>query len=171
MWVQLESAPKSVVREILARVRGRAKFLVDESLGIDVAPLISEAGYNAKFAADVGLTGRSDNEVFAFAWANRRVLLTHDRDFLDDDAFPFYRNPSVVVLPGAQGASNSLVAALGKVLSVLGNYKNLYPNAKVEVSHDNTWNIRYFEKGSGHARNMRLRFGDHGKVWQWEDTA
>src|SRR5262245_42318734 len=33
---------------------------------------------------DVDLAGRDDTEVYAYAWRENRVQLTHDGDFLDD---------------------------------------------------------------------------------------
>jgi predicted nuclease of predicted toxin-antitoxin system len=51
------------------------------------------------FAKPVGLGGRSDEEIFAYAWREKRIIWTHDRDFLDDKRFPVHRNPGVLVLP------------------------------------------------------------------------
>jgi len=169
MWVLLENPPKKRLRYILERITGRAKFLVDESLGEGVAQVMRELGHNVKFVPNVGLGGHSDEDVFAFAWRERRVLLTHDRDFLDDRRFPFNRNPGVIVLPGGHGTDHGLVDALREVMSLIGNFKNLFPNAKIEISNDNIWSVRQFEKEEGRIRQSRYRFDDHGKVWQWED--
>jgi predicted nuclease of predicted toxin-antitoxin system len=169
MWVPLEAPPKKLLREVLAKVTKRARFLVDESLGEGAARVIGELGYNVKFAPAIGLGGRSDVEVFAFAWAERRLLLTHDKDFLNDRDFPFHRNPGVIVLPGGHGRDHGLAAALAEVLRLMGNFQNLFPNAKIEISDDNTWNIRHFERDDGCIRQTRLRFGPHDQVWQWEE--
>ena len=128
-----------------------------------------ELGYNVKFTPEIGLGGRSDEDVFAFAWSELRILLTHDRDFLDDRSFPFNRNPGVIVLPGGHGRDHGLVDALREVLALIGNFRNLFPNAKIEITNDNTWNVRRFDKDEGRIHQSRLRFGDGGKVWQWEE--
>jgi len=99
MWVQLQDPPKSRMREIESRITGRGKFLVDESLGVGVARVMRDLGYNVKFVPDIGLGGRSDEDVFAFAWDEKRILLTHDQDFLNDRAFPFNRNPGTPIPP------------------------------------------------------------------------
>jgi hypothetical protein len=31
------------------------------------------------------------------------VLLTHDKDYLNDRQYPFHRNPGVIILPGEEG--------------------------------------------------------------------
>src|SRR5271166_1713819 len=48
----------------------------------EAAQYLRERGYNAVFANDVGLSGRSDEDVFAYAWRDKRMVWTHDRDFL-----------------------------------------------------------------------------------------
>jgi len=169
MWVLLENPPRKRLRYILERITGRAKFLVDESLGEGVARVMRELGHNVKFALDVGLGGHSDEDVFAFAWKERRVLFTHDRDYLNDRGFPFNRNPGVIVLPGGHGTDHGLVDALREVMSLVGNFKNLFANAKIEITNDNIWNVRQFEKKEGRISQSRYRFGDHGEVWQWKD--
>jgi predicted nuclease of predicted toxin-antitoxin system len=84
-----------------ADLNKKVRILVDESLGKAVADYLSESGYNAVYAGDVGLAGKSDEDLAAYAWRERRMLWTHDRDFLDDRIVPQHRNPGIVVLPGA----------------------------------------------------------------------
>jgi predicted nuclease of predicted toxin-antitoxin system len=91
-----------------AEFRKKNRILVDESLGVEVAVYLREKGYNALFVGEAGLAGRGDEDVFAFAWRERRMLWTHDRDFLDDARFPEHRNPGIVVLPGAGGDDQAM---------------------------------------------------------------
>jgi len=64
-----------------------ARFLVDENLGRDAVRVLKENGWNAKFVGEVNLAGKDDQAVFACAWKSKRVILTHDRDFLDNRKF------------------------------------------------------------------------------------
>ena len=89
------------VSDFQRKFESKARFLVDESVGMDAARLIRDRGWNVCYVDDVGLLGRSDEEVLAFAWKEQRILLTYDFEFLDDSRFPFHRNPGLVVLPGA----------------------------------------------------------------------
>src|SRR3974390_3891698 len=95
--------PSLKSNELPPEVHQKTRFLIDESLGPGVARYLRDAGFNSTFVGDVGLTGRSDEDVFAYAWAEKRMLWTHDRDFLDDTRFPEHRNPGVVILPGGSG--------------------------------------------------------------------
>lgn len=169
MWVLLENPPKKRAAEIHAEIVERGRFVVDESLGEGVARVMKEAGWNVVFAPDVGLGGHSDEDVFAFAWKEDRILLTHDRDFLDNRRFPFNRNPGVVVMPGGDGKGDGLVNALREVLNLLGHFRRLFRNAKIEISEQGFWNVRQFDRAEGRHTQRRLRFGDHGKVWQWQE--
>jgi predicted nuclease of predicted toxin-antitoxin system len=73
-----------------------------------VSTALREKKLNVKDVYEEGLEGRPDEDVMAFAWDTQRVLLTHDRDFLDDRKFPANRNPGVIVLLGGSGDQNAL---------------------------------------------------------------
>src|SRR5271169_120904 len=112
MWRPLDRPSDSEIRDFERRFRKKARFLVDESLGVEAARAVEAEGYNCVFAGDVGLTRRDDTDVFAYAWRENRILLTHDHDFLDRRRFPDHRNPGVIVLPGAAGSAAGLEMAL-----------------------------------------------------------
>jgi predicted nuclease of predicted toxin-antitoxin system len=88
---------------VVRHQKKRARLLVDESLGPAVAEVLRGAGWNMKFAGEVGLLGRSDEDVLAYAQRDDRFLLTHDVEFLDDRRFPPDHNPRILVLSGASG--------------------------------------------------------------------
>jgi len=49
----------------------RSRFLLDESLGSGAIEFFERHRLNAVDAWQVGLSGRDDHAVFAFAWKNR----------------------------------------------------------------------------------------------------
>lgn len=132
MWMPYPKVSDAEFQEFARQFRKRARFLVDENMGEDVASLLRDFGYNARFVSDFGLIGRSDEEVFSVAWRKRRIILTHDRDFLDDQRFPFHRNPGVVVLPGAQG-DGTLEPALADLLRIFAPYGEAHIGCKIEI--------------------------------------
>ena len=103
-WKKREISEKEV-EQFSRRFQEQARFLVDESLGVEASRVISDSGWDAIYVGDVGLTGRSDEDVMNYAKQEGRIILTHDQDFLDDRRFPMDQNPGVVVLPGAMGAT------------------------------------------------------------------
>jgi hypothetical protein len=49
------------------KFESKARFLVDESVGMEAARLIRDRGWNVRYVDDVGLWTRSDEEVLAFS--------------------------------------------------------------------------------------------------------
>jgi predicted nuclease of predicted toxin-antitoxin system len=109
---------KEGVRELNRLTSRRSRFLVDESLGTGVAEVLRYLRYNAKFGPDVGLKGKADPTVYAYAWREKRILLTHDKDYLNDREYPFNRNPGVIVLPGEEGERVPLRMAIRSMLNI-----------------------------------------------------
>lgn len=103
MWTKYPEITKGEWKDCEQSFKRKARFLVDENMGNDVAIVLKEFGYNSIFVGDVGLVGHDDKTVFAYAWKTKRLILTHDMDYLDDKRFPFHRNPWVIVLPVAEG--------------------------------------------------------------------
>jgi predicted nuclease of predicted toxin-antitoxin system len=115
------------VRRFVATFEGKAKFLVDESFGVEAARVIRDLGWDAEFVCDVALGGRPDEDVMAYAQRERRIILTHDRDFLDDRRFPPHRIPGVIVLPGANGGTEILDRELARLLITIGPSADIGP--------------------------------------------
>jgi uncharacterized protein DUF5615 len=166
MWRLLPPGTQDQHKDF-GRLRKKSHFLVDESAGHAVATVLREFGWNAVFGPDVGLQGRSDEDVFAYAWRENRILLTHDRDFLDDRRFPPHRNPGVVVLPGASGSGAGLGTALRNITGMLGTHRKAFRSFKIEISSDGVWNITNMTRASDTVRRWRLKFGPRDEVYEW----
>ena len=164
-WRKLDIDDKGT-REFVKRYRKRARFLVDESLGIEAAKVIRRLGWNATFVSDIGLEGHSDEDVMAFAWREKRILLSHDRDFLDDRRFPPHRNPGVVILPGAEGFTTVLESELFRVLRTIGQHGEAYHGCKIHIRDDGTWSIRLADSPAGAVGARILKFDRSGDIWE-----
>jgi predicted nuclease of predicted toxin-antitoxin system len=148
----------------------RTKFLVDENLGKGTAQLLRETRkVNVEFAADVGLGGRDDCAVFAYAWRKRRVLLTHDRGFLDDTRFPEHRNPGVVVLPGGEGDEEALVRALYFAMLLVEQNPTAWAGTKITAQADGEVRIKQRHAETGAMETRRYKLGGLGPALIWED--
>jgi predicted nuclease of predicted toxin-antitoxin system len=163
-WRRLEN-PKTVDPDL----RKKTRFLIDESLGIAVAEYLREKGYNAVFADDVGLAGHSDEDVFAYAWRHKRLLWTHDHDFLDNVRFPEHRNPGVVVLPGANGDDSAMGIGIGTALSVFGFAPGVWEKTKTLISSTGEMTIRRRHFDTGKIEIRRFRMTGKGYAQAWED--
>jgi predicted nuclease of predicted toxin-antitoxin system len=103
----------------LRRAR-RTRFLVDESVDGEVAEYLRSKKYNARHVREIGLGGRSDEDVLAYAWKHSRMLVTHDTDFLNERIYPEYKNPGVLIIPGGSGDYMTMARALGRAIALVG---------------------------------------------------
>src|ERR1700741_3343248 len=135
-WKKLELPSADEQREFDKEYRGKARFLVDESMGAAVAKYLSENGYNTRYVGEEALEGHSDEDVFAFAWKSERIIITHDLDFLDDRRFPPHRNPGVIVVrPGSSGRDDyGLCVCLYKATSIAGDHAEFFRGRKFDYS-------------------------------------
>jgi predicted nuclease of predicted toxin-antitoxin system len=169
-WQRVPETPQHEIDEFVDHFRSKARFLVDESLGIEVARVLRHLKWNVEFVGEVGLAGHSDEDVFARAWDEDRILLTHDADFLDDRRFPPHRNPGIVVLPGASGNEEALLRALSGLLAFVGPFRDGYWRTKVLASADGTWTFIRRNHQTGKMERTRLRSRPNGPIEIWIDS-
>jgi predicted nuclease of predicted toxin-antitoxin system len=159
-WKKLSVTADEQTNWLLAK---RTKFFVDESLGPEATSFLREKKLNVKDVFEEGLIGRPDEDVMAFAWRNKRVLLTHDRDFLDNQRFPEHRNPGVIVLPGGAGDQSAMGHGIARVISVFSKDPEAWRHKKIVVTTDEI-QIR----GPG-PMTQRFRLAKDGRVFVRED--
>jgi predicted nuclease of predicted toxin-antitoxin system len=162
-WRQVGGAPKHVQDAFKAK----ARILVDESLGHGVASFLSDQGCNVVFAGDIGLAGKDDEAVAAYAWREKRMIWTHDRDFLDDARVPEHRNPGVVVLPGGDGNLDAMVHGLHVALTVFARGGRLWSKTKASIAANGEMTIRSRDE-VGKVSSNRYRLMKTG-VEEWYD--
>ena len=73
------------------------RFLADMGVSQGIVERLRGQGHDAVHLRDQGLQKSPDNEVFAKAATEQRILLTFDLDFGEIVAFSEARNPSVVL--------------------------------------------------------------------------
>jgi predicted nuclease of predicted toxin-antitoxin system len=164
-WTKLGLPTEDEMRRMDAEYRGRVRFLVDESMGEQVAQILRSEGFNVRYAGDVGLIGRSDEDVFAEAWRDNRVIITHDPDFLDNSRFPPHRNPGVVLIrPGSSGRDNrGLQVCLIKTTLIAADHATWYRGKKLDYSSEEMLTII-----SGDGRRQ-IRWARNSDPMIWED--
>ena len=134
-------------------------------MGEEVAEILQSNGYNARYVAKVGVIGRSDEDVFAVAWRDKRILVTHDPDFLDGNRFPPHRNPGVVLIrPGSSGRDNQgLLACLLKATEIAGEHGTWFQGKKLDFSWEEMLTI------TSQGTRERYRWAKHRGPMIWED--
>ncbi len=170
-WTRLHRPSKKQLTEMdgLLKPRGRkARLLVDENLGVVVPKALRKHGCNAKAAAELGLEGRDDSEVYAFARKDLRMLITCDRDFLDNRKFPLQGHPGVIVLPDPKGSEDALSRTLARALLLVADLPAFFINTKLEISQGGDQAVMTSYDHTGRLVRTRYRFNRGGDVYEWE---
>ena len=94
-------------------------FLADENISPIVISALREDGYNVKSVRDAGLLGASDLQLIVFAKNEKRVILTHDRDFGNLINFPLQSHCGVVLICYKDKSPENVTEKLLKLLDSL----------------------------------------------------
>ena len=156
---KLEILTNDQVSDFKRKFESNARFLVDESVGINAARLIRDRGWNVCYIEDLDLLDRSHEAVLAFARREERILLTHHFDFLDDSRFPFHRNPGLVILPPVTCSTLGFTDAINGVLELIGPLSKAYRGFKIRIAEDGVWTIRRFNTEEGVHQEISVKFG------------
>jgi len=167
-WVKLTPPSKDEQAAVLERFGKKARFLVDESLDPGIAEALRELGWNARTAEELGLKGRCDADIFAAAWREKRILLTRDRDFMDDRRFPEHRNPGVIRLPDGHIDGEAVVEALRVVVGIIGPLSLAYRKTKIDLATRGIISVRVRNRSTGVIETQRFRLGKGDETWYWE---
>ena len=168
-WKRIENPDREERRALERDFGGKIRILVDENLDPELVLVLDELGWKAESAAKAGLSGRSDEDIFGYAWRRKYLLLTSDKDFLDDRRFPPHRNPGVIILPHAPIDSDSLVTALGQALYTIAPLGRLYRGCKIVIAAEGEITIICRNDYTGAMEKSRLRLDRQGNTFLWED--
>jgi hypothetical protein len=98
-----------------------------------------------------------DQAVFSAAWRLGRLLITHDRDFLDDQLFPFARCSGLLVLPVYDSVSMQFANLLAGACELVSKGGRLWFHTKIEARRDFTVKARTWEKSLGYFTEWQYR--------------
>lgn len=169
-WKSVRSFNKAEIAEFNKAHRKKAKFLLDENVGIWLAYEMRELGWNAKHVDDVGLRSRADEDVFAFACKDNRVILTHDDDFMDNRQFSIHLSPGVVKIPGGSGDEEVLLDAVFQIIGMFGGKSDFYKQTKISITHEGVWTIHRFIQRMGKIEITRWKYPKNGGAMKWIET-
>jgi predicted nuclease of predicted toxin-antitoxin system len=96
------------------------RFLVDMGLAVRVAEWLRSQGHDACHLDEIGLRRISDDEIFAKAAAERRIIITTALDFGEIVAHGHGRVVSAVVLRLARPRTDRVIERLTKVIGEAG---------------------------------------------------
>src|SRR6266511_4239341 len=90
------------------RRRAKPKFYADENFPSRAARLLRQRGGRVLTAQDAGMAGHPDEDHVAFALRGGYILLTCDRDYLNERRFPLIHCPAIVVFDFGAGSREEI---------------------------------------------------------------
>lgn len=99
------------------------KFKLDQNIGRRGVELLKASGHDVMTVWDQGLRGTTDKALFEICSAERRVLVTLDRDFGQIPRFPPEKSAGIVILEvGPKTALEEILDRLRDFLAILESH-------------------------------------------------
>jgi predicted nuclease of predicted toxin-antitoxin system len=168
-WKRIENPDREARRTLTREFGGKIRFLVDESLDSTLILVLDELGWKAESASNAGLSGKSDEDVFGYAWRKKQFLLTSDKDFLDDRRFPPHRNAGVIILPNTPIDSDSFTTALWQALYTIAPLGRAYRGSKIVITAEGEISVISRNIETGAIEKQRFRLDAQGNTFLWEN--
>lgn len=108
-------------------------FLADENIASSVVSALREAGYDVKSVKEENLLGASDRNLILYAKRERRIMLTHDRDFGNLLNFPLQSHCGVVLICYSDKSARNVA---DRLLNLLDSLKGRVRYSLVIVTDD-----------------------------------
>jgi predicted nuclease of predicted toxin-antitoxin system len=151
------------VVEYAAR-RAKARFYADENFPSRAVTLLKNNGARVVTAQDVNLLGHPDERHAAFALANGYVLVTCDRDYLNERCFPLIHCPAIFVFDFGEGSTVEMAQAFQCLATVFRTPQFFDKWVKVDARRDSwTETARHLD---GSTSRARLRVWK-GNIQEW----
>jgi predicted nuclease of predicted toxin-antitoxin system len=154
------------IAEVYANIRRRAKarFYADENFPTRATHILRAMRARVRTAQEAHLLGRSDEDHLAYARREESILLTCDRDFLDERRFPLVHSPVLFVFDFGSGSEYEIRLAFRCLKTVL----------QMPQFFDKWWNIDAGRHGwtetvrhlNGGTSRHRYRLSA-GKLQEW----
>jgi predicted nuclease of predicted toxin-antitoxin system len=171
-WVNLielvrEDPPtRAEVDQVLEyrRRKAKARFYADENFPHLATRLLRKMGGRVVTVQDLNLKGHPDENHAAYALKHGHVLLTCDRDYLDERRFPLIHCPAIAVFDFGSGNAREIRQAFSCLERVLGSPQFFDKWVKIDAKRD-SW-TEYSRSLDGTTSRTRYRVW-RGSIQEW----
>lgn len=175
-WIQVKDSTarrptNQEVRQVEDYVHRKAKprFYADENFPTTATALLRRRGADVLTVQETGRRRHPDENHAAEALRLGRVLITCDRDYLDERRFPLIHCPAIVICNFGRGSVREMLDTLNCLWSIFTAPQFFDKWVKIDATHDCwTEHIRFLD---GSTARHRFRFFA-GRLQEWcEDGA
>jgi len=111
----------------------KPRYFVDENLGQGITQLIRELGGNVTDVWEQEMLGHKDDRVWRFAKNERRIILSHDDDFMDERKYPIRECYGYVVFPHKEGGESLLIQKAIHLYNVVSGGAGFLYRSKLNI--------------------------------------
>lgn len=151
---------------------GEAKFYADYNVDDSIVLVLKHLGYNVETAQEIAAEKQPDQFHFKRAFQTKRILLTQDKDFLNDDLFPLSQTRGVFIFDINTASTSEIARTLEVVDTILGETAPAWNQKKIVLHSDYTVTVicRVCDEGEWVVQRTRYKFDENGQdIWIWED--
>jgi hypothetical protein len=172
VWVnliELVARNRPSLREIqqgieFARRHAKVRFYADENFPPIATDLLRKMGAKVETALAKGLKRHSDENQASYALKNGYVLVTCDRDFLDDRRFPLIHCPALGVFDFGSGSVPEIRNAYACVDTIFRIPQFYDKWTKIDAKRDGwTEHCRFLDGSTSRSRYRMHR----GRMQEW----
>ncbi len=156
----------------LKRILVEAKFYADHDLDDTIVQVLRRLKYEVETARDISAQDQSDEFHYKRAFKTKRVLLTHDKDYLDNERFPLSQTNGIIIFNIDTDNTSEIARAIEVVDVVLAKISPILKEKKVLLNSDYslTFIKRVWDGCDFSIEKTRYRLDGNGKdVWIWEE--
>ena len=148
------------------RRKAKARFYADEDFPALAASLLRSFGAKVVTAQELGRRQHPDENHAAYALKHGYVLLTRDRDYLDEKRFPMIHCPTILVFDFGAGSSREILEAFTCLKRILSTPQLFDKWTKIDANRE-SW-IEYSRTLDGRTQRSRYRVY-RGNFQEWID--
>jgi predicted nuclease of predicted toxin-antitoxin system len=128
--------------------------------------LLREMGVRVQTAEEAGLIGHPDEDYASYALRHGLVLVTCDRDFLDEKRFPLIHCPAVFVFDFGSGSVREMKQAFRCLAAVMRTPQFFEKWSKIDAKKDCWTEFVRCQDGTTSRHRYRLW---RGRLQEWAE--
>ena len=173
-WINVRDLPgrglptPQEMREVEGNIarRAKARFYADENFPTAAIDHLCELGAKVITAQEAGLRRHPDENHTAYALRTKAILVTCDRDYLNERLFPLISCPAVFVISFGTGTKQEIHRSFACLAYPLRAPQFYDKWCKVDASPDGWTEWRRYFNGTTSRERYRVR---NGIMQQWSD--
>jgi predicted nuclease of predicted toxin-antitoxin system len=141
----------------------KTRFLADENIEPWALHVMRHRHFDVIDCDRAKFRGLEDRQVFRKAWQLKRVLVTHDADFLNDSQFPLRECAGLLVLPTYGAVCMEFGNLLASAATLISRGETLWLHTKINATRGWALKVRTWERSQGRIVKWEFKIPKSGQ--------